>query len=259
MKYLGGKQRLGRHIAPILKTIVKKNPKYKSYIEPFCGALGVLRNMTDIKIPIYASDYHPDLIALFQSIQQNNIQLPDFITEDEYLHYKHNIKSPNAMKGFAGFGSSFGGRFFAAFAQKYLNGKKENFCLEAKRSLLRLQPTIQSVHFSCIDYRDIKPKKAIIYCDPPYQYTKFPIKYRREVKKYDTFDNNEFWSYMREWSKNNIVIVSETDAPSDFVSFWDKEKTRSICQSQKTRYKNTSQPKKVSERLFIHKNNVSLI
>ena len=51
-----------------------------------------------------------------------------------------------------------------------------------------------------------------------------------------------FGLIMREWSKNNIVIISETDAPSDFISFWDKEKTRSICQSQKTRYKNTSQP-----------------
>ena len=64
---------------------------------------------------------------------------------------------------------------------------------------------------------------------------------------------------MREWSKNNIVIISETDAPSDFVSFWEREKTRSICQSQKTRYKNTSQPKKVSERLFIHQSNLGLI
>jgi DNA adenine methylase len=257
MKYLGGKQRLGKHIAPILKTIIKNNQNYKYYLEPFCGGLGVLRNLTDIKIPIYASDYHPDLIALFQAVRDYQIDLPDFITEKDYLYYKIKVKSPNAMKAFAGFGSSFGGRYFAAFAQKYLNGKKENFCLEAKRSLLRLQPTIKNVHFSCKDYRDLTPENAIIYCDPPYQFTKFPIKYRREVKKYDKFDNSEFWTIMREWSHKNIVIISETDAPSDFISFWEREKTRSICQSQKTRYKNTSIPKKVSEKLFIHKRHLS--
>jgi DNA adenine methylase len=259
MKYLGGKQRLGKHIAPTLKTIINNNPKYKYYLEPFCGGLGVLRNLTDINIPIYASDYHPDLIALFQTVKDYQIDLPDFISEKQYLYYKEKVKSPNAMKGFAGFGSSFGGRYFAAFAQKYLNGKKENFCLEAKRSLLRLQPTLANVQFSCQDYRDLKPQKAIIYCDPPYQFTKFPIKYRREVKKYDKFDNQEFWKVMRHWSQKNIVIISETDAPSDFISFWERDKTRSICQSKKTRYKNTNEAKKVSEKLFIHQSNLSKI
>ena len=28
---------------------------------------------------------------------------------------------------------------------------------------------------------------------------------------------------MREWSRNNIVIISEKEAPSDFISIWKKE------------------------------------
>ena len=38
MKYLGGKQRLGKHIAPILKELWEINTnQFQSYIEPFCG------------------------------------------------------------------------------------------------------------------------------------------------------------------------------------------------------------------------------
>ena len=46
----------------------------------------------------------------------------------------------------------------------------------------------------------------LVYCDPPYAYSKYPIKYRRDVKKYDVFDNAEFWEQVRKWSKNNIVV-----------------------------------------------------
>lgn len=252
MKYLGGKQRLGKHIAPVLKQLIQQHPQYLYYLEPFCGALGVLRNMTDIDLPIYASDYHPDLIALFQAVKKNDIDLPDQITEDTYLYYKHQVKSPNAMKGFIGFGTSFGGRYFAAFAHKYLNGKKENFCLEAKHSLHKLKPLIEKVSFSCKDYTKCKPKNAFIYCDPPYQFTTFPIKYRTDVKHYDTFDNQLFWEMMRKWSKDNFVVISETHAPDDFVCIWEKEKTRTVSQSKKTRYKNTQTNPIVKEKLFIH-------
>ena len=87
MKYLGGKQRLGKHLAPILKGLIEKNPNLSYYLEPFCGALGVLRNMTDIGLPIYASDYHPDLIALFIAIQNDTITLPDNISETKYFTF----------------------------------------------------------------------------------------------------------------------------------------------------------------------------
>jgi len=156
------------------------------------------------------------------------------------------------MKGFIGFGISFGGRYFAGFAHKYLNGKKENFCLEAKHSLSRLQPLIKKVTFKCKDYTTYTPINAIIYCDPPYQFTKFPIKYRREVKRYDVFDNELFWEITRKWSRTNLVIISETHAPPDFVAIWEKEKQRSISQSKKTRYKNTTENNIVKEKLFVH-------
>ena len=43
---------------------------------------------------------------------------------------------------------------------------------------------------------------------------------------------------MRQWSKQNIVYISEVRAPDDFICVWSKEAHRSASQSNKTRYKN---------------------
>ena len=248
MKYLGGKQRLGKHIAPILKEYW--NEDLNGYLEPFCGALGVLKHMTDLPTTVYASDYHPDLIQMWKEVQQNKFIYPNSISEEEYNNSKM-FKSPNAMKSFIGFGMSFGGRYYGAYSDKYLGEKKENFCKEMINSLERIRPKISEVKFDTKDYSELNPKGKLIYCDPPYKETRYPIKYRREVKKYDEFDNEEFWEVMRNWSKKNVVIISETSAPSDFECIWEKEIGRSASKS-----KNTKKIEKIrSEKLYKMKSN----
>lgn len=246
MKYLGGKQRLGKHIEPILKAYWKES--LSGYLEPFCGGLGVLKHMTDISPNIVANDYHPDLIKMWKEVQENKLKYPETISEKEYNDAKL-LKSPNAMKSFIGFGMSFGGRYFGAYSDKYLGEKKENFCKEMRNSLERIGPLIKEVKFTNKDYRELNPKNMLIYCDPPYKETTYPIKYRRDIKYYDVFDNEEFWEIMRKWSKNNIVIISETSAPDDFKCIWEKEISRSASKS-----KNTKIIDKIrSEKLFIKK------
>lgn len=143
---------------------------------------------------------------------------------------------------------SFGGRYYGAYSDKYLGEKKENFCKEMKNSLERMRPLIKEVKFTNKDYRALNPYRKLIYCDPPYKETRYPIKYRRGIKEYDEFDNEEFWEKMREWSKCNIVIISETSAPSDFKCIWEKRIGRSASKSKKTK----AGPK-ISEKLFILK------
>ena len=256
MKYLGGKQRLGKHLSPFLHEIWDNNEKLVGYMEPFCGSLGVLRNMTDLETKkIVANDYHADLIEMWNEVKDGTFEFPTSISEEEYLDAKQ-MESPSAYKAFVGFGMSFGGRYFGAYSQKYLNGKKEDFCKEMVNSLTRTAPLIQNVKFMNKDYRKLKPKNMLVYCDPPYAQTKFPIKYRREVKKYDTFDNEEFWDVVRDWSKNNVVVVSETTAPEDFVEVWNQERYRSAAQSSKTRFSAKSEKPSDThtvEKLFVHK------
>ena len=72
------------------------------------------------------------------------------------------------------------------------------------------------------------------------------------MKKYDVFDNAEFWEQVRKWSKNNIVVVSEITAPDDFVEIWNYDVYRSAAQSEKTRFLGDSDTRSV-EKLFVHK------
>lgn len=277
MKYLGGKQRLGKHLAPFFIDIWESQdnifiidekhkiniPKFNGYLEPFCGSLGVFKHMSKgiSEIggakSIVAADYHPDLIQMWKEVQADTFVYPKSISEQEFNQAK-NLKSPNAMKAFIGFGMSFGGRFFGAYSQKYLGNKKEDFCAEMNNSLKRTKPMIQfpKVKFIQKDYTHWKPNKKFIYCDPPYEYNKYPIKYRTDVKYYDEFDNNAFWDVVRKWSKSgdNLVLVSEMNAPNDFVEIWNMEKYRSAAQSKKTRFKNkttTNNTNKI-EKIFVH-------
>ena len=119
-------------------------------------------------------------------------------------------------------------------------------------SLVRTRPHIQNVTFTCNDYHNLDPKNMFIYCDPPYLSERFPIKYRRDVKYYDEFDNLQFWDIVRKWSKNNMVVVSEMNAPNDFVEIWSQERYRSACQSKKTRFKDVDTKTVKREKLFIH-------
>lgn len=297
MKYLGGKQRLGKVIGPILHDIwttgqsaalscelinsvhsVHSAQSFGAYIEPFCGSLGVLRVVADTfpaSATILASDYHPDLIQMWREVQDGTFQYPAAdvcSTEEDYLRIKA-MKLPNgapsSLKAFIGFGLGFSGRYFASFAPKYANGKKEDFLGEMTHSVQAVQAILQKrcgppppTHggvlggapsppiFRCRDYREVVAAAAasedgggsiyLIYCDPPYRSTKFPIKYRRDVKHYDDFDSDEFWETMRAWSAKHTVLISEMSAPDDFVEVWSMQRYRSACQSTRTRFKVSS-------------------
>jgi len=259
MKYLGGKQRLGKHLGPVFKDLrnkilqIKEFKNLNGYLEPFCGSCGVLKNITDTFDNIEANDYHPDLIQMWKEVKSGTFVYPTSISEEEYFQAKAS-PSPSAHKSFVGFGMSFGGRFFGAYAHKYINAKKEDFCEEMVRSLKHTAPLIQNVTFTNKSYLELTPINKFIYCDPPYAYTKFPIKYRRDTKHYDTFDTPLFWETIRNWSKTNFVMVSEIVAPDDFIEIWNMERHRSACNSLKTGKKNVAPDAdfKKSEKLFVH-------
>ena len=248
MKYMGGKYFLAKPISELMKSLVPPD-EVDGYLEPFCGALNVLMKMNDI-YDCEASDYHPDLIQMWLEVQSDSFIPPEEVSEEIY-HESKSIESPSALKGFMGFGLSFGGKYYSGYADKYKNNKKEDYLQEAKNSMNKIKPKIKDIKFQCIPYQELNPQNKLIYCDPPYQQTKFPIKYRTGTKKYDVFDNEEFWEVMRKWSKNNYVFISETTAPKDFVPIWEKKTHRSASQSEKTRYKNESDAFKI-EKVFVH-------
>ena len=78
----------------------------------------------------------------------------------------------------------------------------------------------------------------MIYLDPPYANTK-------QFANSHNFDFDEFWETMRQWSKDNYVLVSELAAPDDFVCIWQKDVQRSM--------KSTDNTMRAVEKLFTYK------
>lgn len=237
MKYLGGKHGIGKWIA---QYMVDQCPPADviGYLEPFCGSLGVFKQMTNKGYKKYiASDFHPDLIDMWKKLQKKQLRLPKEISESEYNRLK-NAKSPNAMRAVAGFGLSFGGKFFAGYAQKWAGNSGRNFLKEFKNSIEKIKPSVQqkNTEFYNKSYDAFTPKNMLIYCDPPY----------RETEGYSTgeFDHEDFWETMRIWSRNNCVFISEESAPLDFKVVWRRKKRRTLDKQDRF-YK--------EEKLYMHK------
>ena len=221
MKYLGGKHGIGKLLAEFMS---KKCPpdSVNGYIEPFCGSLGVFKNVTNYGYKKYiASDLQSDLIEMWKKIQNNSLKIPDEISETKYNELK-TAKSPNALRAVAGFGLSFGGKFFAGYAQKWAGNSGRNFLKEFKTSIEKIKPSIRknNVYFYNKSYSNYHPTNMLIYCDPPYKST--------EGYSTGDFDSDLFWETMRKWSKHNCVFISEENAPSDFAVVWKKQKRRTL-------------------------------
>jgi len=213
MRYYGSKSQLGKEISEILFKIAPPN-SVKGYIEPFCGSLGVLQHMTDMGYKkYYAYDFCYDLIMLWNLLKDGKFIKPK-MTKSKWTKLRNS--EPSALRAFAGFGCSFGGQWFRGYASDYEDANSSDV---AYRSLLKVKPKIENVIFKQSDYKKLKPKGYLIYCDPPYSKT-----HCKGWGCEDTFDKNEFWDKVKEWSKDNIVIVSEYSAPKGFKSIWKRER-----------------------------------
>jgi site-specific DNA-adenine methylase len=221
MKYLGAKHLIGNYISTFMHDIVDPS-MVDGYFEPFCGSLGVFKQVIPYKYKKYiASDLQPDIIQMWKKLQKNELYLPTTFSEKRWKELKHS-PSPDALKAVAGFGMSFGGQYFSGYIQKHAGNSNRDFYKEFKNSLKKIQTLIQkpNIKFYNKSYTDWEPVNMLIYCDPPYKNT----------VGYDTgeFNHDEFWEVMRKWSKKNYVFISEENAPKDFKVVWKKKKKRTI-------------------------------
>ena len=104
VRYLGGKTRLAKHIA---NAILTDTPNRKTYLEPMIGGGSVFAAMAPHFDFAVGADIHPDLILMYQALAQGWLP-PTYVTEEEYQTLKHDPE-PSALRGFVGFGCSFGG------------------------------------------------------------------------------------------------------------------------------------------------------
>ena len=194
-----------------------------------------------------ANDKSVQLIELMKHVQ-NGGELPEEVPKELYDDVRINKdtnKYPKWFVGAIGFLASYNGRYFDGGYAKTLiskSGQIRNYYDEAKRNLLLQAPKLADIMFYSGEYtmyNNINCKNALIYCDPPYKDTK-----QYGISK--NFNHEEFWQWVRTMSTNNIVIVSEQQAPEDFKCIWEQEVTRT--QDNRKR-------EKAVERMFVRETN----
>ena len=196
MQYFGGKQRISKQIVEVLNEYRKGN---QPLVEPFVGGCNIISKMSGER---YCYDINEYLIEMYKAVQ-NGWTPPAIITEEEYDYIRNNKDKDKPLTGFVGIGCSYSGKWFGGYAR---NKTGRNYCLNAHNSILKQLNEIRDIKFDCKDYKELEFDGCLIYCDPPYKdTTKYPI--------IGEFNTEEFWNVMRNWSKNNTVIISEYEAP----------------------------------------------
>lgn len=234
--FVGSKAKGSDHIIDVLNDPIFDG---MHYVEPMIGYAHILRRVENKK-SYRASDCNPLLITLLKAVQ-NKQKLPN-ISEDEYHKLKH--ATGNTLKrAVACFTYSYCGKAFGGYVDKYeRDGKKKSYSEERKRYYSSLQENEQfmSANIRCIDYKRMKYKNKLIYCDPPYADT---TGYKKGDVDND-FDSEEFWNIMRKWSQDNYVFISEYKAPRDFKCIASARKQSSLAiEGRTTRV----------EKLFVHR------
>ena len=205
MSYVGGKALNAEHILDVLNDPIFDN---LDYIEPFVGYAHILRRVVN-KNSYTASDVNPLLIRLLTAIQEGE-SIPH-ITQAQYTALK-NCQDISLSRAVAAFTYSFNGIEWGGYIAKYKGIDRVRVPHEERRryyARLYKNATFANATLHIHSYKALRPYGKLIYCDPPYQNT----------LGYGTaFDHDEFWEQMREWSRDNVVFVSEYGAPADFVA-----------------------------------------
>lgn len=234
---MGSKSRIAKHIVPIIQRYIDEN-NISIYIEPFVGGANVIDKINcDSK---YGCDLNKYLIALLQRVK-DGLPLYESISKELYDKARTAFNN-NDTSGFEdwqignfGFLASYNGRWFdGGYAkpgyEKTKNGERyRDYYREAKDNILKQGEFLKDIVFESGDYRKTcDPVNALIYCNPPYQGTK---QYANAI----TFDYEDFWNTIRDWSNRNIVLISEQNAPDDFKCIWEQEVSRSIKATDKSK------------------------
>jgi len=219
---MGSKNRIAKHLLPIMLAECEKHSITK-WVEPFVGGANMIDKVPD-SLERVGYDLNNHVIHALIDIRDNVDLLPDSVSEGEYKSYKGSVAK--SITSWVRFGCSFGGKFENGYARDRQGNPPRNFCAEVKRNALKQSPKIQNVEFICDSYENLSFENCLIYCDPPYQGT--------TGYKTGAFDHDKFFDWCREQAKNNIVFVSEYNAPDDFECVRQGEIKTNFASSRKT-------------------------
>lgn len=210
MMYQGGKTRLAAAIADLIKAHAAPGA---TYVEPFLGSAAVMCRVAPHFERAVGADLVPDLVALWAAARDGWVP-PEELTVEEYDALRDAL--PSALRAFAGFPCSFGGKWFGGYARDPKSDR--NFARAASRSIVRRAAALQGVELRCADYRalsDVIGPGTVVYADTPYAGT-------TGYSGAGAFDSAEFWRTADGWADlGATVLVSEYAAPDRWEAIWE--------------------------------------
>lgn len=243
IRYFGGKKQIGKDIAEKIIEL-NRDPRYRydTYFEPFLGAGGVMIHMRPHFHTLIGNDINSDMICLWDAVLHHDWHPPSSLSKDEWESLKQQ-RHPSPLKTFASIAPSWGGSIWQGYVN---NPTGRDYVAEAARSIEKNRKRFEGMQLYQHSYDQFYPRNLVIYADPPYEGT-------RGFNGLPAFDSASFWETMRKWSKDNLVLVSEESAPSDFVCIFEKSRNRSFGYIKKGEQEEKGKEyKKAPERLFVH-------
>lgn len=169
MQYLGGKSRLG---GQIVRAILRDLGRDRlGVVADLCaGAGGVTHRLADVSERVIAVEAHPGLVALHKAVQAGWVP-PEQVSEEEYRALR-NGDPADPLVAFAGFGCSFGGKWWGGYAsarRARADGPLYTYAASAQRSVC--SRTRVNVEHVCADALAWSGEVEVAYCDPEYEGT----------------------------------------------------------------------------------------
>lgn len=246
MRYMGGKSRISKALSEV---ILANSENRIRYIEPFVGGGAMAARMGQQFDRVTYSDIHPDLMMMWDAVLNHEWVPPTEVSYEQYQELRYTTTS-SALRGFVGFGGSFGGRWFEGYARGGNNadGTPRNHQGESARALIKDAKTMrgqQETVTLCADAMEIEVVgNEVIYCDPPYANTK-------NYSKTGGFDHARFWKTAQGWAEAGAkVYVSEYAAPDGWSEVWSQSLRSTVRVGSEERHVTT-------EKLFTLRENIA--
>ncbi len=219
MQYMGGKAKIAR---ALVAAILADTPLRERWFEPFVGGGSVLQAAGAHFAEVDAADAHPDLIAMWSAVMTGWMP-PSEVSRALYEDLR--TAETSALRGFVGFGCSFGGKWFGGYAgehrRTFSGGASYGIVESAARSVGRKGAAFVAcqARFLLGSYADFEPPGGtVVYCDPPYVGT----------TGYHTglFDHDAYYRRLAGWAGRGCAVYSsEYAAPSvPHRLVWEREK-----------------------------------
>lgn len=212
MRYLGGKSRVAPKIAAYLESV---RPPGAPFYDVFCGGLSITAAMSGERV---ANDACEPLINLYRAWLAG-WRPPASVSEQEYQAIKAKRDPADPMTAFAGFGLSYGGKWFGGYAggvAKQGNGRYYDYNKQNQDSLARKLHKCVNVRFTCVDFDGLHiPDGALVYLDAPYRGT-------TGYGFFEAFDHDRFDLWALTLARRCKVVRSEFALDAPWCEVWQR-------------------------------------